>query len=175
MRADYSCSAACDGCADGCMSCCEYYCNVYERATCQFPRPGPIKPNGLTCPLGLCCCFIVPLIAGIILLATSGGSHSSTIASYVLLAIPGAWALLWLLFLGINSCRCHWEPTYPGNRHERVLLPHESGRVACSGRPGCVNFGGGERNGMCSVCFAEHARGFEWNVHLPAASESNDD
>jgi hypothetical protein len=170
-RTNCSCSAACDGCGDGCMSCVEYYCNVYERATCQFPRTGPIKPNGLTCPFGVCCCFIAPLIAGIVLLAT----HSNALATYVVLAFPCAWTLLWLVFLCINSCRCHWVPAYPSDRHERVPLPHESARVMCSGRPGCENFGGGERNGMCSVCFADHARGAPFPAARAAGPQNSDD
>lgn len=189
----------CARCADGCASCVICYCDM-----CGSRPSQPDLRAVIFCPLGLCCCFIVPLTVGVVLLVALGGSHSNMVAGYVLLALPGTWVLLWLLFICIfRPCAWHYRTTHAplsdeANRsdvgHERrvslsneedmpgvrtVLAPyvHNPERVLCVGRPGCTNFGSDGRGGMCSVCFSDYGRDAERHVPClpPATSESNGD
>ena len=170
---------------------------------CDPPRQPDFRIV-ICCPLGTCCCFIVPLIVATILLFALGGSHSNTVAGYALLALPGAWVLLWLLFICIiRPFGWHHRTTHapltddshlsdigrerrrslsdevdrPGARTVLSSHVHIPERVICAGRPGCTNFGSDGRGGMCSVCFSDYSRDAE--RHAPrsprATSESNSD
>ena len=188
-----ACTHICVGCGTcliGCTSCLDWYCYLCDRVgvSCCRPRRDDTGRRVRLCfPLGLCCCFIVPLAVGLILVFAFGGSRSNIVAGYALLALPGAWILLWLLFLCINR-GCFWDSELHVNYAEEsdnaptadaraAAIKCEANRARCVGRPGCTNFGSSERGGMCSVCFSEHAQGVNRSVPLPLppASKNNGD